>query len=127
MTARKPALTGRALLAAKMPENGGIGSLDHTLRKMLDDDFPQLLRQHNSDSRRAHSGWPDWVIGGKGGVLVRELKREGEKPTAVQQAWLDLLAAAGFNAGVWRPTDYYDGTIARELAAIAGLRIRESA
>lgn len=59
MNARKPALAGIALLAARMPENGGSGSLDHALRVMLRDDFPGLKKQHNSDSRRAHSGFPD--------------------------------------------------------------------
>lgn len=126
MTARKPPLTGLALLAARMPENGGSDSLDYKLRKMLADNFPGLLKQHNSDSRRTHSGWPDWTIGGPRGVIFRELKREGKNPTAEQQAWLDVLAAGGANVGVWRPTQYYDGTIARELAVIADLRVREA-
>ncbi len=117
------------VLARAMPENGGSGSLDHALRKLLDDDFPGLLRQHNSDSRRAHRGWPDWVIGRRdrpgtpGTVIVRELKREGEDPTPEQQDWLDALAAAGLDAGVWRPRDLYSGRIQRELAALAGLRV----
>lgn len=122
MTARKPALTGLALLASKMPENGGQGSLDHALRKLLEG-FPQLLWQHNSDSRRAHAGFPDWVIAGPGGLLVRELKRETTKPTAAQEAWLEAFLWAGVNAGVWRPTDLLDGTIARELAELAGMRV----
>jgi hypothetical protein len=112
-----------------MPENGGKGSLDYAVREMLADDFPALLKQHNSDSRKAHRGWPDWVIARKdrpglpGAVLVWELKREGEDPTPEQQEWLDALSAAGFNAGVRRPSDYYSGRMARELAALAGLRV----
>ena len=116
-------------LARHMPENGGSDSLDYKLRKMLADDFPRLLWQHNSDSRRAHRGWPDWVIGRRaapgepGAVIFRELKRESEKPSAAQQDWLDALTAAGFDAGVWRPGDYFAGRIALELAALAGFRI----
>jgi hypothetical protein len=103
-----------------MLENGGRDSLDGRLRAMLRRDFPQLAWQHNSDSRRAHSGWPDWVIGARpGGVLVRELKREHLNPTRAQQEWLDILEAAGLDVGVWRPSDLLSGRIARELAAIA--------
>jgi hypothetical protein len=108
-------------MASKMPENGGRGSLEHALIKMLDDNFPAFLRQHNSDSRRAHRGWPDWAIGGPRGVIFRELKRESEKPTKAQQAWLDALTASGADAGVWRPSDLLSGRIARELAALAGI------
>ena len=117
-----------------MPENGGAGSLDHTLRKILEDNFEnRLVWQHNSDSRKAHRRWPDWVIGrrlsatwrprdtGRTGVIIRELKRQGKDPTGEQQEWLDILAADGLDVGVWRPEDYYSGRIARELAALAGL------
>jgi hypothetical protein len=117
-------------LARLMPENGGSGSLDYKLREMLAGNFADdLLWQHNSDSRRAHKGWPDWFIARKvplltpGAALVRELKREGQNPTRGQQEWLDALEAAGFDAGVWRPSDYYSGRIALELAALAGRRI----
>ncbi len=110
-----------ALLASLMPENGGRESLDYKLRKMLDDDFPHLLRQHNSDSRRAHAGFPDWVIAGPGGVLVRELKRESTKPTPAQVAWLDAFSAAGFDCGIWRPSSLLNGDIARELTTLAGM------
>ena len=120
--ARKARLTGLALLAARMPENGGSNSLDYHLRQMLRDDFTgRLLWQHNSDSRRAHRGFPDWVIAGPGGVLWRELKREGKHPTEEQDAWLCMLTDAGEDADVWRPSDLYSGRIARELAAVAGL------
>ncbi len=63
------------------------------------------------------------TIAGAGGVLVRELKREGKNPTREQQQWLDFLAAAGIDAGVWRPSDLVSGRIARELAVVAGLAV----
>jgi hypothetical protein len=126
--ARKPRLTGLALIAARMPENGGSESLDYKLRKMLADNFTgRLIWQHNSDSRRAHTGWPDWMIarkyrtGGHGGVLVRELKRENTQPTEEQLEWLCALKAAGFDVGIWRPSSLLSGQIAKELAALAGL------
>ena len=117
----------RQRAANAMPENGGKGSLDYELRQMLEKLRSRLLWQHNSDSRRAHRGWPDWCIarrarsGGRGAVIFRELKREGEDPTDEQQEWLDALRCAGFDVGVWRPSDYYSGRIQRELAALAGL------
>jgi hypothetical protein len=118
---RKPKLTGLALMASLMPENGGKGSLEYALIKMLEDNFPQLLRQHNSDSRRAHEGFPDWVITSRCGyMIVRELKRESTQPTPAQDAWLAAFRAAGISARVWRPSDLLSGRIARELAALAG-------
>jgi hypothetical protein len=102
-----------------MPENGGKGSFDYELRNLLKTDLPWLKWQHNSDSRRADKDWPDWVIGGPYGVLVRELKRMGRKPTRGQQEWLDILAAAGFNVGVWWPCCWYAGLVTYELSGIA--------
>lgn len=110
--------TATEMLAATMMENRGPDSLEGWLRAALKK-LPQLKVQHNGDSRRAHPDWPDWVIGGPHGVLFRELKREGRKPTRGQQAWLDLLAATGHDAGVWRPSDRLSGRIGRELAKIA--------
>ena len=115
---RKPKLTGLALMASLMPENGGSDSLDYKLRKLLEG-LPGLLYQHNSDSRRAHAGFPDWSILGPGGFIVRELKRETTQPTLLQARWLSMLRAAGVDAGVWRPSDYLNGTIQRTLAALA--------
>jgi hypothetical protein len=119
---RKPPLTGLDLIASKMPENGGEGSLEHALIMMLKKSFPGLKKQHNSDSRRAHRGFPDWVLAGPGGMLVWELKRESESPIAEQQEWLDAFAAAGIPSGCRRPSDLLSGRMARELAALAGMR-----
>jgi hypothetical protein len=79
-----------------------------------------LLEYHTHDSRRSPGGFPDLVCVGPGGVLFRELKRQGKSPTPAQQQWLDALAAAGQDAGVWRPEDLLSGRIGQELAAISG-------
>jgi hypothetical protein len=82
-----------------------------------------LLAYHTHDSRRSPGGFPDWVFAGAR-VAFRELKRQSQKPTPAQQAWLDRLAAAGQDAGVWRPADLLSGRVARELTVIAGLAPR---
>lgn len=122
-------LDGLALMAARMPENGGVGSLDYALRQMLKGFEGRLIWQHSSDSRKAHSGWPDWVIArragtdARGAMLVRELKRESTEPTEEQLEWLAALRAAGIDAGLWRPSDLLSGRIGRELAELAGLTV----
>src|SRR5260221_6321412 len=72
-------------------------------------------------SKQSAGGFPDWCLCGPGGVAWRELKRAGEEPRADQREWLDALTAAGMSAGVWYPADLLDGTIGRELAALAGI------
>jgi hypothetical protein len=72
-------------------------------------------------------GWPDLVVVGPGGSLLRELKAEGKYPTPEQRAWLGWLAAAGQDAGVWRPRDWYSGRIDQELRAISRPRKQEVA
>jgi hypothetical protein len=78
-----------------------------------------LFGYHTRDSRRSAAGFPDWTICGPGGVIFRELKREGKHPTGAQLAWLDALTAAGVDAGVWCPSDLLAGRIARELARLS--------
>ena len=77
-----------------------------------------LLRYHTYRSTRSPSGFPDEVIVGPGGCLFRELKREGEKPTVAQQKWLAGLSAAGEDADVWRPSDWYTGRILAEMTML---------
>lgn len=75
-----------------------------------------VWQQH---AMRAERGFPDWVIAGPAGHMFRELKAEREKPAPRQEEWLAVLAYGGADAGVWRPSQLLDGTIARELAALA--------
>ncbi|MEU3455621.1 hypothetical protein ABZ671_18770 [Micromonospora sp. NPDC006766] len=62
-------------------------------------------------------GWLDLVIVGSE-VLYRETKSTNGRVEPDQQVWMDALAAAGQNVGVWRPIDLLNGTIGRELNAI---------
>jgi hypothetical protein len=76
------------------------------------------LAYHTRFSVGSQAGFPDLVLvhTKRRRVLYRELKRQRTTPTARQQAWLDALTQAGQDAGVWRPLDLVDGSIARELA-----------
>ena len=75
----------------------------------------QWHHQHYSIGSR--KGWPDLVICGRG-ILFRELKREGNGPTAAQLAWGEILRRAGQDWDVWKPSDLQNGRIQRELEAI---------
>ena len=67
-------------------------------------------------------GWPDETLVGHGAIMFRELKSATGRATREQMAILDRLRMAGEDAGIWRPADLYDGTIAAELARLARLR-----
>lgn len=64
-------------------------------------------------------GFPDIVAIGAGDILWRELKGDGKEPTDAQYEVLDLIRAAGGNAGWWNPDDWYSGRIKREMEAIS--------
>ena len=117
-----PSPAGSAAIAAAMSENRGPDSLDAHVRRLCDG--LGLLRYHTHDSRRSPSGFPDLVCVGPRGVLFRELKTQRGKVSAEQQEWLDALAAAGQNAGVWHPASLLSGAIAAELAGISAWRTR---
>ncbi len=54
--------------------------------------------------------------------ILADLKKRG-RPVLAYHPWSSkhALTAAGMSAGVWYPADLLDGTIARELAALAGM------
>jgi hypothetical protein len=50
-------------------------------------------------------GWPDLVLARQGELILAELKRAGERPTAKQWTWLRVLASVPWNeVYVWTPT-----------------------
>jgi hypothetical protein len=78
-----------------------------------------LIGFSSPDSRRTQRGWPDWAIMGPRGVLFRELKTEPGTLTYEQSIVGGMLQKAGASWGIWRPSDWLDGIIMKELEAIA--------
>jgi hypothetical protein len=70
---------------------------------------------HNYDSRRGASGWPDLVLIGPHGVIYRELKTQGGRIRPEQHAIMDALIASGADVDVWRPLDLVVGRIRDEI------------
>jgi hypothetical protein len=108
-------LTGAQLrLASAMPE----AELQEQVR--LRCAALHLAAQHVYDSRRCWlPGWPDLWIAGPGGILYRELKREGGGPTPDQRRVGRVITRAGGDWAMWLPSDLLDGTVDAELRAIA--------
>jgi acetolactate synthase regulatory subunit len=78
-----------------------------------------FLVYHTHDSRRSAAGYPDLhlVHQVRGVSMMRELKSAKGTLRPDQVRWIAALAAAGVDVGVWRPMDWFDGTVDRELAA----------
>jgi hypothetical protein len=82
-----------------------------------------LLAFHCHDSRRSWGpGFPDLVIAGPGGLMLRELKDATGRLSGPQTRWRYALEAAGADWGLWRPSDLISGRIGRELAVLATSR-----
>lgn len=73
---------------------------------------------HTHDSRRSDAGWPDLAIVGRR-LILRELKTETGRVRPDQQSWITDLVQAGQDVGVWRPSDWRSGRIAKELTEVA--------
>lgn len=50
--------------------------------------------------------------------LFREIKTSKGKTTDKQDEWLAALTAAGHDVAVWRPIDWFDGTIDQQLIEV---------
>jgi hypothetical protein len=82
------------------------------------DEFGVTL-QYWPDSRRARSrGFPDLLIAGRA-ILYREIKTMEDGVEQAQWEWADRLTSAGQDWAVWRPTHFANGSVRKELAAIA--------
>lgn len=73
------------------------------------------IHYHTYNSRRSQPGFPDLVLVRRGRIVWRELKTSRGKPSADQKKWLDALAVANADVGIWRPIDLLNETILDEL------------
>ena len=73
------------------------------------------LQYHTFDSRRSNEGFPDLVLVGRGRVLFVELKSEKGQLSPSQLDWYAGLLDIGAEVYVWRPKDWLDGTVEKEL------------
>ena len=103
------ATSARRSYAARMPER--------ELQQLVTDLC--LPHFHVRHSKGMTAGWPDSVIIGTH-VIYRELKSEHGQLTPEQRAIGDRLKAAGADWRVWRPSDWLNGTIERELRLLKG-------
>jgi hypothetical protein len=76
------------------------------------------LVYHTHDSRRSQAGYPDLhlVHVGRKLTLFRELKSMKGSARPEQKVWLAALKSVGSDAGIWRPIDWFDGTISEQLS-----------
>lgn len=75
---------------------------------------------HSGDSRRDQGrGFPDLVIVSVHGVLWRELKTGYGPLSPHQTTWRHTLLAAGQDYDTWRPGHLDNGTIEKQIRAIA--------
>jgi len=102
-----------------MKEDRGPDSLDAKVRGILKE--LGLFGFHPLISIGSRKGWPDWTFIGKW-IMYRELKSETGTLRPDQAKVRNLILAAGGDWDLWRPSDYLSGRVARELAALAGLR-----
>lgn len=71
---------------------------------------------HTFDSRRSEPGWPDLaMVHPERGFILRELKAEKGRTSPDQNKWLHALIEADQDAAIWRPRDWINGRIQREL------------
>lgn len=83
-----------------------------------------LLAFHVRDSRGSWGpGFPDLVISSRKGCVFAECKSMTGTLSPDQRRWRDALTTAGMPYQVWKPSHYYDGTIANELVKLSSLPI----
>jgi hypothetical protein len=68
---------------------------------------------------RGHRGFPDLVLCGPGGLALAECKT-GTSLEPDQEAWRDVLRAAGVPWHLWQPADLWNGRVDSELLRLAG-------
>ena len=90
--------------------------------KLLQQGIVQVARllgymvYHTHDSRGSEPGFPDLCLVRGSRLIFAELKSAGGRVKPAQRTWLDALKATGAEAYIWRPADWFDGTIDGVLA-----------
>jgi len=111
---RRPPLTDAERILHGISED----ELQNNIRQLC-----QVLRlpyYHTHDSRRSPEGWPDCAIVRGTTLILRELKRQNEKPTPAQIRWLDALSrVTAVDAGLWFPSNWLNGDVERALRGLA--------
>lgn len=70
---------------------------------------------HQFTSIHSKPGWPDLTLVRPGRLIFVEVKSQRGAVRSEQWPWLTLLAEAGAETALWRPSDDRDGTIAAVL------------
>lgn len=78
--------------------------------------FRGWLWHHETDSRKSHAGFLDLVALRDHRIVAIELKAAKGKTTPGQERWLDAWILTPAEAYLWRPADWFDGSIDRVLA-----------
>lgn len=73
--------------------------------------FPQVKKRVLQSS-----GFPDLVLSRLNRLIFAELKTYEGRPSFEQIEWIGTLNLAGAEVYLWRPQDWYEGTIAETLA-----------
>lgn len=84
----------------KMPEYAIQDTLEAQARAL------GYLYFHDRSAKLNKPGFPDLHVVGYGKHWVIECKKDGEKPTAIQQQWLDAYKLAGVQTRVALPHTY---------------------
>lgn len=94
-------------------------------KKMLEADLQRNVEQaldtfgyrryHTHDSRRSQEGFPDIVAIRDKLITVAELKSQKGELSRAQREWLYLFHSAGARVFIWRPRDWFNGSIVDAL------------
>lgn len=74
-----------------------------------------IVNYHQADRLSPVPGWPDLEIVGPLGIIYRELKTMTGRLSDDQRNVGALIRRGGGDWNVWRPVDWYAGTISHAL------------
>lgn len=74
------------------------------------------IKDTKNPAVRTSKGFPDFLAIKGERLIVVEFKRQGKDVTPEQLEWLDAFLQTGAGIYLWKPLDWFDGTIERELS-----------